>query len=138
VSTWEHFAHGADIGVRGRGSSLDAAFAGAGVALIAVVTSPLCVEPRDPVPIACEAGDRELLLVAWLNAIIYEIATRRMLFARFDVSIDGTRLRATAWGEPIDVERHRPTVEVKGATMTALRVAKDPDGTWIAETVVDV
>ena len=47
-------------------------------------------------------------------------------------------LRATAWGEPVVVARHRPAVEVKGATYTALCVARQPDGRWLAQTVVDV
>ena len=89
------------------------------------------------VPIQCEAPDRELLLVDWLNALIFEMATRRVLFARFEVRVDG-RLVATAWGERVDTVRHHPAVEPKGATMTALRVARELDGTWLAQTVVDV
>ena len=89
-------------------------------------------------PIACEAADDELLLGAWLNAIIYEMAVRRMLFARFHVELLDRRLQATASGEPMSIERHEPAVEVKGATYTALRVARTDDGGWMAQTVVDV
>ena len=135
---WEHFAHGADIGIRGRGATRDEAFADAARALTAVVTDPDSVAPQRSVPIRCEAPDDELLLVAWLNAVIYEMATRRMLFGRFDVHIDSERLVATAWGERVDVSRHHPAVEPKGATMTALRVAYEPDSTWLAQTVIDV
>jgi tRNA nucleotidyltransferase (CCA-adding enzyme) len=60
-----------------------------------------------------------------------------MLFSRFAVQIEGTRLSAAAWGEPVDVARHGPATEVKGATYTTLRVARE-DGNWIAQTVVDV
>ena len=51
--------------------------------------------------------------------------------------IDGTRLEATAWGERVDPQRHHPAVEVKGATYTTLRVAREA-GAWVAQTVVDV
>lgn len=135
---WEHFAHGADIGVRGRGPTRAAAFEGAALALVGVITDPARVAAREPVPIRCSAADPELLLVAWLNAIVFEIATRRFLFGRFEVAIDGADLRGVAWGEAIDVARHRPAVEVKGATLTALRVAQGDDGGWSAQTVVDV
>ena len=138
IGMWDHFAHAADVGVRGRGATLDQAFAEAARALTAVITDPETVSPRTAVPIRCEAPDRELLLAAWLDAVIYEMATRRMLFSRYDVRIEGDRLIATAWGEPVDVTRHQPAVEPKGATMTALRVAPEPDGTWLARTVVDV
>ncbi len=134
---WEHFAHGADIGIRGRGATREEAFSEAARALTAVVTHGE-VTPRLSVAIRCSAPDDELLLVAWLSELIYEMATRRMLFSRFDVHIDGEALVATVWGEPVEVARHHPAVEPKGATMTALRVAREADATWLAQTVIDV
>ena len=96
------------------------------------------VEPRVAVPIRCAAPDPELLLVDWLNALIYEMATRGMLFSRFRVAIEGQGLEATAWGEALDPQRHRPAVEVKGATYTELRVMQRDSGRWVAQCVVDV
>lgn len=138
ASRWEHFPHGADIGVRGLGNSPAAAFEQGALALTAVITEPHEVEPRELVTVRCEALDLELLFVEWLNALVFEMATRGMIFSRFAVSIDGTRLDGSAWGEPVDVARHRPAAEVKGATYTALRVARNADGAWVAECVVDV
>jgi tRNA nucleotidyltransferase (CCA-adding enzyme) len=135
---WEHFEHGADIGVRGNGASKAQAFEQAAMALTAVITEPSRVALRQRVDIACEAADDETLLVAWLNALVYEMAVRRMLFGRFDVRIDGHRLQASAVGEPVAPLRHRPAVEVKGATYTALHVGQAADGQWLAQTVVDV
>jgi SHS2 domain-containing protein len=135
---WEHFAHEADMGVRGVGATLAEAFEQAALAMTAViVTDPASVTPIEPIDIHCEAPDQELLFVDWLNALIYEMATRRMLFSRFEVKLDGTQLSAQAWGEATDVTRHQPAVEIKGATYTALRVAQE-NGKWIAQTVVDV
>jgi SHS2 domain-containing protein len=135
---WEHYEHGADVGVRGYGASLASAFEQAALALTAVVADPGSVEARERISLSCEAPDRELLFAEWLNALVYEMATRRMLFARFRVRIDGQRLAGEAWGEPTDVARHHPAVEVKGATYTTLRVARDASGEWLAQTVVDV
>lgn len=135
---WEHFDHDADIGVRGIAPDLPGAFEEAAVALSAIATDPAGIEPREAVDIACEAPDPELLLVDWLNALIYESARRRLLFGRFEVSIEGPALRARAWGEPVDVGRHHPAVEAKGATYTGLRVYAGADGLWRAECVVDV
>jgi tRNA nucleotidyltransferase (CCA-adding enzyme) len=135
---WEHFEHGADIGVRGLGASKAGAFEQAALALMAVIVEPGRVLARDDVDIACEAADDESLLVGWLNALVYEMAVRHMLFARFRVVLDGTQLRAIAAGETLAVARHQPAVEVKGATYTALRVAQDENGRWMAQTVVDV
>ena len=140
---WSHFPHGADVGLIGEGPTREAAFAACAEAMTAAICDPAGVTPAQSVPIACEAGDDDLLLYAFLNVLVFEMATRRMLFRRVDVRISGTgcdrrRLGATAWGEPVDASRHEPAVEVKGATMTMLRVAQEPDGHWQARCVIDV
>jgi tRNA nucleotidyltransferase (CCA-adding enzyme) len=135
---WEHFEHGADIGVRGVAPTKSGAFEQAALALTAVITDPSRVRPLETVEIQCEAQDDELLLVRWLNALVSEMAVRRMLFGRFEVQLDGAHLRARLHGEPTSVPRHEPSVEVKGATCTALRVEHRDEGGWLAQTVVDV
>ena len=134
---WEHFPHDADVGLRGWGATPAEAFEQAARALMAVVTQAE-VNPKIAVRLKCQAPDLELLFVEWLNAIIYEMAVRNMLFGRFLVRIENDRLEGTLWGEPVDVERHAPACEPKGATYTALRVAKDTDGRWSAACIVDV
>ncbi len=136
--SWEHFPHEADIGVRGIGTTKEAAFEQAGLALTSVITDLASVAPLQAVPIVCEAPDEELLLVDWLNALVYEMATRKLLFSRFNVRFNDHSLHATAWGEPIEIARHQPAVEVKGATYTELSVKQDKHGRWIAQCVVDV
>ena len=135
---WSHFHHEADIGVRGTGNSCEQAFEQAAVALTAVITDPETVSCIETVTIECEANDIELLFVDWLNMLVFEMATRKMLFNQFKVSLDGLKLKATACGEVIDVERHQPAAEVKGATYTELAVAEDSPGEWRAQCVVDV
>jgi tRNA nucleotidyltransferase (CCA-adding enzyme) len=78
-----------------------------------------------------------LLLVEWLNALVYEMAVRAMLFGDVAVEIDGGTLRATAYDEPVDIARHEPAVEIKGAPLTGLHVSDGPAG-WRAQCVVDV
>ena len=135
---WEHFAHAADIGVRGYGRTPDEAFAQAALAMMAVIADPERIEAHQTVTLECRAPDLELLLTDWLNALVFAMATRHMLFCGFDVHITGHHLHATAWGEPLDAERHQPAVEVKGATFTELRVACLDSELWLAQCVVDV
>jgi tRNA nucleotidyltransferase (CCA-adding enzyme) len=134
---WEHFEHEADMGLRGFGATPAQSFEQAALALSAVVTELDGIQAREAVPIHCEAPDLELLLAEWLNALIFEMATRHMLFSRYDVKLSPGALDGTAWGERVEPARHHPAVEVKGATYTALRVAPHEDG-WMAQTVVDV
>jgi tRNA nucleotidyltransferase (CCA-adding enzyme) len=126
------------MGIRGNGSSREAAFEQAAIALCALTTELGKVRPEEEIPILCEAPDEEVLLVDWLNAIVFEMSSRRMVFSRFHVAIEGHRLRGSAWGEKADPKKHPPGVEVKGATFTELAVRQAGDGTWIAQCVVDV
>ncbi|NOR43779.1 MAG: archease [Gammaproteobacteria bacterium] len=134
---WEHFEHQADVGVRGFGNMPAEAFEQAALAMSAIITDLSLIEPREEVNIICEELDQELLLADWLNALIFEMSTRRMLFSQFEVFIDNGRLKARAWGEPTNVKRHQPAVEIKGATYTELSVHKSQDQ-WVAQCVVDV
>lgn len=135
---WSHFRHGADIGIRGTGPTRAAAFERAARALFAAVTALDRIAPKTRVAIRCAAPDDAMLLVDWLNALIFRMAVDRMLFCRFQVRLDGNRLTGEAWGEKIDRARHRPAVEPKGATYTALAVRRRADGSWLAQCVVDV
>jgi len=140
ATRWEHFSHEADIGVRGFGPSLAAAFEQAALALVAVIAEPESVRPETAVEIRCEAPDIELLFVDWLNALIFEMATRRMLFAEFQLHIDADVAQLSGWarGEAIDAARHAPAAEVKGATFSELKVTRQLDGIWCAQCIVDV
>ncbi len=126
------------MGIRGFGNSRNEAFEQAAVAMTAVITDPQTVDATKEIEISCEAPDDELLLVDWLNALVYEMATRKMLFSRFKVDGTGKRLHAQVWGETVNSDKHQPAVEVKGATYTTLHVGPHTDGTWVAQCVVDV
>ena len=135
---WEHFPHEADMGIRGFGITKAQAFEQAALALTAVVTDPQQVDSQLERHFTCNAPDDELLLVDWLNALIYEMACGHMVFGRFDVTIMDHHLKAIARGEPVDRIKHEPAVEIKGATYTALSVRKIEGNGWVAQCVVDV
>ena len=145
---WQHYSHPADMGIRGVGQTKEQAFAQAALALTAVITDLNRVEPKVVIEIGCEEQDDELLFVSWLNALIFEMATRSMLFSKFEVKIKDSVLSANVYGEKIDLKRHNPAVEVKAATYTDLKVRQfgpeltveghNKDGGWMAQCIVDV
>ena len=135
---WEHFSHAADVGVRGFGASVEQAFEQAALALTAIVTDINRVQQAETVKVTCACPDQELLFVDWLNAVIYAMVTRNMLFSRFRVEIRDGKLTGTLGGEAIDRARHEPAVEPKGATYTELKVMQQEDGRWCAQCIVDV
>lgn len=135
---WEHYSHPADMGIRGFGAGKEEAFAQAALALTAVIAELSRVQPKKEIEICCEEQDDEALFVSWLNALIYQMATRNMLFSKFDVSIKNHQLLAKVWGDTLNVEKHRPVVEVKAATYADLKVAQNADGSWLAQCIIDV
>jgi tRNA nucleotidyltransferase (CCA-adding enzyme) len=128
----------ADIGIRGYGPTLAEAFAQAAMAMTAVVTDPQAVQAEREILIQCEGDDEEFLFYDWINALVYEMSTRHMLFSQFQVRIQDHRLEARVRGESTDVERHQPAVEIKGATLTELKARPTDDGGWLVQCVVDV
>ena len=135
---WEHFEHVADVGVRGFGSSMARAFEQAALALSAVIADPATIRASETVEVSRQAPNAEILLVDWLNAVVFEMSSRRMLFSAYRVSIENCRLTATMAGEKVDTGRHRPAAEVKGATLSELKVEQDAQGRWTAQCIVDV
>jgi len=135
---WEHFEHEADIGIRGIAPTLEQAFEQAAIAMTAVITDPARVLNLKTINIKCMAPDTELLLVNWIDELVYTMAVQGLLFSRYQVIINNGNLSATAFGEAIDRQKHQPAVEIKGATFTELRVYQQTDESWVAQCVVDV
>jgi SHS2 domain-containing protein len=140
---FEHFEHGADIGVRGFGGTAAEAFEGAAHALFTLLAEkPSSVRATVEERVEIDAPGLEELLVAYLNELISLADARHIVFGGFAVAIVGGgegpfHLSATACGEPFDPDRHEWTVQPKGATYTGLRVAREGNR-WIAQCVVDV
>jgi SHS2 domain-containing protein len=134
---YETFEHGADIGVRGFGRSMAEAFENTAIALYSVMVSIPAVEASEQRSVTVSAPDHELLLIEWLNALLSLSDIEHMVFSKFKVTMEGTSLTGTAWGEKLDQERHEPNVEIKGATYHMLKVS-EAAGRFVAQCVVDV
>jgi SHS2 domain-containing protein len=132
----EYFEHGADIGVVGRGASLEQAFTSAAAAMFAIMVELDKVQPVIAIEVAFDEDDVELALVRWLNALLAQARERGAVFGRFELQRDGANWHGRAYGERWR-DAHARGTEVKGATLTALSVRQDEEG-WQARCVVDV
>ena len=132
----DYFEHGADIGVIGRGASIEEAFARAAAAMFAIMVEMPSVQPAVEVEVDFEEDDVEFALVRWLNALLAQARERGVVLSRFELRRDGNHWHGRARGEPWR-ESHVRGTEVKGATLTALSVRRDEHG-WQARCVVDV
>ena len=137
MNTWEHFPHSSDVGIRGKGNTLEEAFEMAAKALTSVITDLELVNPKECVAVTCDSPGPDYMLYDWLNLIIFEMDTKGMLFSKFEVSLWGTLLKGKLWGEKVDLGKHHPRVGIKGATFTELKV-EEKDGQFMVQCVLDV
>lgn len=131
-----YFEHDADIGIIGRGSTVEEAFVSAARAMFAIQTGLETVQSRERLELDFEEGDVELALVKWLNGLLAAAGARKVALHEFGLVRSGERWRGWGAGERWRDGLVRGT-EVKGATLTMLSVAQNPDG-WEARCVVDV
>jgi SHS2 domain-containing protein len=134
--SYDYFQHDADIGVIGRGASMEEAFSEAAAATFAIMTDLATCNPIKTVQVQFEEADAELALVTWLNVLLGEAHQAGLVFSRFRLLRDGDLWKGEADGTPWQAGME-PGVEVKGATLTMLHVEKKPNG-WEARCVVDV
>ena len=137
------FVEGAtsDLSFVARGPTLEAVFAGAAQALLAAtVEDPSSVERRERRSVALEEPDLELLLLRFLNELVYLLDAEELLLHPDRISVtrdSAARLEAELVGERIDPARHALASDVKAATAHGLRVAATPEG-WTAAATLDV
>jgi len=137
------FVEGAtsDLAFVAHGPTLEAAFGAAAQALLAAtVEDPDAVERRERRSVALEEPDLELLLLRFLNELVYLRDAEELLLHpdRISVTRDGgARLDCELAGERIDPGRHALAADVKAATAHGLSVASTPEG-WTAAVTLDV
>ena len=130
----EIFEHTADLGLRVTAPTLDRLMADAAAGLFQIIAGDLGqIRPRpEHARLFHVAGtDPTWLLFDWISELHAAFEIGRMLFCRFDVTIDSTGLHATAHGEPYDPSRHLLAHEIKAITQHELAVVQTADG-WEA------
>lgn len=136
MENYSFFEHDADIGIEGFGDTPEQAFVAAAEALFSIECNLEQVTPQIRIRVKFDEADPELALVRWLNLLLSKARAANLALCRFDLSRNRDRWRGEAWGDCWRSEFERG-VEVKGATLTMLCVAKQ-NGIWRAACVVDV
>ena len=140
---FEYKDHPGEAWLVGIGDTLAEAFAEGAKALFQLMVEVERIDSQISTEIDVQSDRLDTLYVAWLNALIVRKDADGLVYGRFDPleihEIDGDeyRLTATAWGEPLDPERHDPKVDVKAATYSELRCERTKRG-YEAECVVDL
>ena len=135
---YEVLEHPADIGFRAFGATLPDLFATSALAMLSIAGDPAAAKPRCAYRLAVESGDRESLLVDWLNEVLYWYDGKRIAFREFRIgAFRDDAIEAEGVGEPRDPERHRSRLIVKAVTYHQLRIEQRGD-LWVAEVYLDI
>ena len=136
---YEPLEHTAEAGVVAHGATLAEAFANAAEGMYALILELDGVEEREMRQVALEDTNHEALLVDWLLELVFLTETEGLVFGRFQVDeLSETRLRARAWGERFDSERHRSNnVMVKAVTQHMLEIAPE-EGGYRVQVLLDI
>jgi len=130
------FEHDADIGILGRGATVEEAFVAGATAMFDLECRVEGVAPLHRVEVELAETDAEFAFVGWLNALLAAAHSGGLTLARFALARDGDRWHGAGWGERWHAGLARG-IDVKGATLTMLSV-RPVDGQWEARCVVDV
>ena len=126
---FEILEHTADAGIVAHGADLPELFANAGAGMMALMVELDTVEEAEERLIQVQARNREALLVLWLTELLYYLDAQQLLFRRFEIEeLTETALRARAFGETIDRQRHRLHFGVKAVTRHLLEIAPENSG----------
>jgi SHS2 domain-containing protein len=161
---YETFEHTADLGLRVRAANQADLFVDAASGLFSVMIANLStVRPLQSFHFQLQSDSLESLWHDWLSELLFAFHGRRLALANFEVEIVSTKeiispqrdesshnhaagdkkdaelltLTATARGEPLDLERHEISEEVKAITWHALRVVQQGEG-WLGEVILDL
>ena len=130
--------HTADIGITAYGNDHAEVFSTAAHAMFSLITELDNVEEKVSCQIEKTEDGMEVLLVSWLNELLYIYETEHMLLKRFDIiHLDKKHIEAIAWGEKIDRAKHLLTTDIKAATYHLLSIERTQDGGYAARVIFD-
>ncbi len=129
---FDFLEHTADAYVAAYGESLEEAFENAALATFEVMTDLEKINPKEEDYIEVEAQDECALLYNWLEEFLIRFETTGKLYSSFEIaSIEktakGLKLRAKAWGESYDSDKHPSEVGIKSVTYHQMEIVKHPN-----------
>jgi SHS2 domain-containing protein len=138
MPNFEVIDHTADVGIVAYGNSVEEVFLNAADGVFSLIADLGKVDEETSQQIVVDAPDQEELLVAWINELLYLFDAENLIFSRFKiVELGKTKLKAIAYGEQVDPDRHDLRAQVKAATYHRLKLKKGKDG-FRAQLILDI
>ena len=114
--------HTADAMVEVYGKTLGELFENAAYAMFDQMTDMSKVEPKGEINVVLQAESAERLLVDFLQELLYVNDVDDLVFSKFEVKTDGSKLEALVKGEKFDEKKHTKRSVVKGVTYHKLDI----------------
>lgn len=142
MKQFEWIDHPSDVGFRARGKNLAEVFENAALALTELLVDTNRVEREEEIEIEIEAEDKKALLYDWLEHFLYLQGAKNLVASKFKVEEiarmeDYYKLKAKAWGERFEPNRHNPRTEVKAVTYHMMEIIEEGDH-CSAQVIVDI
>lgn len=121
-----------DAGIIAYGDNCEDAFMNAGAGMYSLITDLDTIQERQDIEIEVKGDSPEGLLIAYLNELIfrfdaYGFVGKRIEMELFNLQPSAYYIKAKAWGEEFDPDRHERRLLVKAATYHNIRVEKIND-----------
>lgn len=134
--------HTADFGLYAEGKTTEEAFEEAAKGLFSVMTDLKKVKAVKKIDVKVEAPKMDELFIEWLNFLLSESYSRKMLFTEFKVGKISAKsgkfvLKGWAKGEKMNSKKHELIRDVKGASYSGLKAEKKGNK-FIVQCVLDV
>jgi len=117
--------HATDAFIEITATNLKEAFTLAGQSVVDTTLESEKVEEKEQRTLEVTGKDLRYLLFNWLEEVNYQLITEGFAIHRFLVDISKNseyKLNATAYGEPIDLQKHRFKVEIKAPTFHEMEI----------------
>jgi SHS2 domain-containing protein len=138
VKPFEIIEHTADIGIVAYGADIKQVFTNAALGLFNLMADLDNLKEEVKREVEISAEDIEVLLIEWLNELIYISEVEHIIFNRFEIKeLSNTQLKAACFGEKIKSGQHRLKREIKAATYHMLKLNKE-DGHYKVQIIFDI
>ena len=134
--------HTADVGVELTAPSVSGLFAEAAAAFTDTLTDLDAIREHRSQDIVVSAPELDILLLDWLQELLFAFEAQNLLVHRADVRLMGEpgafELNGTVYGETLDPSRHGIKVLIKAITYHHLAVEERRPDEWWARVIFDI
>jgi len=135
---FEVIDHTADIGIVAYGATIKQVFANAALGLFNLMADLDDFKEGLQRELELSAEDVEVLLIEWLNELIYIFDVEHIIFKKFEIEkLTSTQIKARCFGEKMKPGQHKLKREIKAATYHMLQISKE-DGTYKVQVIFDI